>query len=271
MATEIPRKVLEVAYHDWAQRYLRSLRMEDFMEGVSQATQRKITVESMDVVHVHRPDIQTFNELLIQAPRKGRRRPVQVCPDNLVVVCDTPIVAEGSFDVPLQPVGPFWVLEYVSKATRRKDVEVSLPKYEVDLKVPYFSMFTPDDRELVLYRHNGTKYVSVPPNEHGRYALPELEMEIGLLDGWMRFWFRGALVPLTPDLQRDLEQARQRADNEKRRADSAEQRANSAEQRAAAEKQRADNAEQHVRQLEDELRRLRAQLTSSQTPPPDAP
>jgi hypothetical protein len=83
-------------------------------------------------------------------------------------------VAEGNFDVPLQPVGPYCVMEYISKNTKRKDEEVSFPKYERDLKVPYFSMFTPDDRELVLYKHNGEKYVTVFPNEHGRYPLPEL-------------------------------------------------------------------------------------------------
>src|SRR6266446_646585 len=101
MASDIPRVLLEVAYYDWAQKYLRSLRLEDFMEATSQATQRKITLESCDLIHVQRPDVQVFNELLIQYPRKGKRKPGQVVPDNVLVLCDKPIKAEGGFDLPL--------------------------------------------------------------------------------------------------------------------------------------------------------------------------
>jgi hypothetical protein len=30
----------------------------------------------------------------------------------MVVIHSEPIDAEGSYDVPLQPAGPFWMLEY---------------------------------------------------------------------------------------------------------------------------------------------------------------
>jgi Uma2 family endonuclease len=278
MPRDIRQRLLEFSYHDWAQRYLRSLPLEHFMEATSQATQRKISLESLDLVHAQKPEVQVFNELLVQYPRKKKRRPGQVVPDNMVVVCETPIKAEGSFDVPLQPAGPFWVMECVSKNTKRKDNEESFDTYETDLKVPYYSMFTPDDQELVLYKHNGKKYVAVQPNEHGRYAIPELELEIGLLDGWMRFWFRGELLPLPADLLRSLEEARQRAEQEKRRAEQekerAEQQTKRADQemeRANLEKQRADAATERAHQLEQELERLRAQLQQAQQRPPESP
>ena len=93
------------------------------MEATPQATQRKITLESLALVHAHRPDVQVFNELLVQYPVPRRKKPGQVVPDNMVVVHSEPIRAEGSYDVPLQPVGPFWVLEYVSRSNRRKDYD----------------------------------------------------------------------------------------------------------------------------------------------------
>jgi hypothetical protein len=62
-----------------------------------------------------RPEVQYFNELLVQYP--FGRPPVirQVVPDNLVVLHPEPLDPVGSYDVPLQPGRPFWVMEYVSR------------------------------------------------------------------------------------------------------------------------------------------------------------
>jgi Uma2 family endonuclease len=89
-----------------------------------------------------------FNELLVQYPWRGQRRPRQVVPDNMVVVCKEPIQAEGSYDTPLQSERPFWVLVYVSKYTKRKDYEEDFTRYEGELKVPYYLLFYPDKQEL---------------------------------------------------------------------------------------------------------------------------
>src|SRR5215472_4741034 len=103
MSTNVPRALQEIAYEREAQAYLRSLPLEHFMEAIPQASQRKITLESLDLVKSRRSDVQVFNELLVQYPRRGQRKPGQVVPDNMVVVCDQPIDANGSYDVPLQP------------------------------------------------------------------------------------------------------------------------------------------------------------------------
>jgi Uma2 family endonuclease len=242
MSTNLPRAIVAVTYAEAAQEYLRKLPPEHFMEATAQATQRTITLESFDLVHARRPDIQHFNELLVQYPlakRRGKKKIGQVVPDNMVVVCEQPIKAEGSFDVPLQPVGPFLVLDCVSRHNKRKDYEQSFAKYEQELKVPYYLTFYPDDQELTLYRHNGEKYVTVLPNEQGRYGIAELELEVALHEGWVRYWFRGELLPLPADLQRDLDEARQQLREAIRRAEEAE---------------RARLA------LEQELARVRAQL-----------
>jgi Uma2 family endonuclease len=239
MGTERPRVFTEILYHEAAQEYLRSLPLEHFMEATPQAHQRKITLESLDLVTARRPEVQLFNELLVQYPVKGEKKPKQVVPDNMVVIHPEPIHAEGSFDLPLQPVGPFWMLEYVSRSSKRKDYDDNMEHYEHALKVPYYLLFQPDVQELTLYRHNRTRYISVKPNEAGRYAVKELELEVALLDDWVRYWFRGELLPLPADLLHQVDEFRQRWQLEKRRADD--------------EKRRADEAEK-------ELARLRALL-----------
>ncbi|HEY7315049.1 MAG TPA: Uma2 family endonuclease [Gemmataceae bacterium] len=222
MASIKPRHLLSLEYDRYAREYLRRLRPEHFMEAFGQSTQRKITVESLDLVQVRRPEVQVFSELLVQYPHGREPRPHQVVPDNMVVLHDTPLKVEGSFDIPAQPARPFWVLEYVSKNSVRKDYDDSFYKYEQELKVPYYLIFHPEEQELTLFRHTKRKYVSVKPNEHARLALSELQLEMELLGGWCRFWYRGELLPLPADLLRRAEEAEQRADQEKQRADAAE-------------------------------------------------
>jgi len=212
----MPKALVRLRYEDAAQEYLRKLPLEHFMESTPQARQRKITLESLDVICEKRSDIQVFNELLVQYPRPRKKKPGQVVPDNMVVVHSAPIEAEGSFDLPLQPVGPFWVLEYVSRSNRRKDYDENMRKYEDELKVPYYLLFAPQKQEMTLYRHTGEHYEAIQPGKNGRRAVKELEIEVGLLDGWVRYWFRGELVPLPGELVRQVESETRRADAEKR-------------------------------------------------------
>jgi hypothetical protein len=172
--------------------------------------------------------------------------------------------AETSFNLPLEPAGPFWVLEYVSKSNKRKDYEDNFDKYEIELKVPYYLIFYPEIQELTLYRHDGTKYVTVPPNEHGRYPIPEVKIEVALLDGWVRYWFEGELLPLPAELQRDLDEAkrqaereRERAEQEKRRAEEERERAERERERAEQERRRGDDLQRSLAELESELKKLR--------------
>jgi Uma2 family endonuclease len=215
MPTEMPRVLVEMAYEKAAREYLRRLPLEHFMEATPQATQREITLESLALVKAQRPDVQVFNELLVQYPLPRRKRPGQVVPDNMIVVHPEPIKAEGSYNLPLQPAAPFCTLEYVSKSNERKDYTDSMNKYEHDLKVPYYLMFVPDSQEMTLYRHNGQKYVSVKPNAHGRCEIPELELEVGLHGSWMRYWFRGELLPLPAELQAELHNERRERQKER--------------------------------------------------------
>ncbi|MBA4064092.1 MAG: hypothetical protein C0501_10345 [Isosphaera sp.] len=250
--TTFDRGRTKLLYDYAADRYLRSLPPEHFMEATPQSTQRKITLESFDLIHALRPDVQCFNELLVQYPRSGEDpdKPGQVVPDNMVVVHPEPIRAFTNFATPLQPVGPLLVLEYVSKHSERKDYVVSYNKYEQDLKVPYYLVFYPDADELTLFHLRDGKYRTVYPNEAGRYAIPELELETALLDGWARYWFRGELLPLPGDLLRQLTAVKDQLAASQQALQDAQGKLTEAERRAAL-------AEAELARLKEEMARAR--------------
>jgi hypothetical protein len=242
--SSVPKLHVEANYESYAREYLHKLRPEHFMEATDQARQRAITLASLGLVQARRKGFHLFNELLVQYRRKGKKRPGQVVPDNMVVVCDQPITAVSSYNTPIEPAGPFWVMDYVTKRFIRKDYVDSFKKYEQELRVPYYLIFYPETQDLTLYHHSGESYVSVQPNEQGRYAIPEVEMEVAILDGWVRFWYQGALLPLPAELQSELDEAKRRATQEKQRADQAEQ--------------RARDLQNALRAAQEELARLRS-------------
>jgi Uma2 family endonuclease len=239
--------VLRLRYDKAADAYLKSLTLENHMEAAEQAMQRKITLESMDLVSARRPDVQVFNELLVQYPLEPNSDKLgQVVPDNMVVIWPEPIKVSGSFNTPYQPAGPFWVLEYVSKHSTRKDYEENIQKYEQDLKVPYYLIFYPDTQDMTLYKLHKGKYSSVKPNRDGRCPVAKLDLEIALLDGWVRFWYQKELLPLPGDLLRALEATEEKLEQER-------------SARQAAETQREQERLGRLA-AEDELARMRAEL-----------
>ena len=77
-----------------------------------------------------------------------------------------------------------------------------------------YSRLEQDEAEADAYVELGGSldwFDTFDPDVYGRYTLPEVEMEIGLLDGWVRFWHQKQLLPLPSELQRDLHAANRRA------------------------------------------------------------
>jgi Uma2 family endonuclease len=204
---DVSRQELEKLYERIASDYCSSLPLEHFMESTDQSTQRKITVESLDLVTAQWPEFQVFSELLILYPLTDAdlKKPTRVCPDNMVIVHDEPIVAKGSFNVPLQPVGPTLILDYISTENKRKDYVDNRRRYATDLHVPYYLLFEPEVQKLTVFRLSGEKYVAVKPNAAGRLAIPPLKLEAAIHEDWVRFWFGGELLPLPADLLKENE------------------------------------------------------------------
>ncbi len=214
---DVTREELLRLYDRAAEDYCRSLPREHFMESTYQSTQRKITLESLDLVSAVWPEFQVFSELLILYPltEADLKKPTRVCPDNMVIVHDERIDAVGSFNVPLQPVGPTLILEYVSQGNQRKDYVDNRVRYAHDLKVPFYLLFEPEPQKLTVLQLKGAKYVTVKPNSDGRLAIPPLELEVALHDSWVRFWFRGEMLPLPGALLLERDAARLQADEER--------------------------------------------------------
>jgi Uma2 family endonuclease len=235
-------------YERAARQYERSLPLEHFMEALPQSKQREITLASLAVLTARQPEVQVFNELLVQYFFQGNLR--QVVPDNMVRLSRVVPQTKGSFNVELESAKPLLVLEYVSAETMRKDYKGSFAKYESELKVPYCLMYYPDRADLRFWRHTGEVYERLSADAEGRYAIPELELEVGLRDGWVRFWHKGELLPLPADLLGQLDLERQRAEHEC--------------QRAEQERQRAEQEREQRLTAEAEVERLRALLAQSQ-------
>src|SRR5438067_2253249 len=160
------RRWTALDYEQAAQEYLRSLPLEHFMEAIAQATQREITVESFALLKMRCPEIQYFNELLVQYLFQGELR--QVVPDNMLIVSAQPIQSSTNFAVELETARPFLVMEYVSVNSERKDYQESYRKYEQELQVPYCLMFHPEKQDLRVYRHDGQQYIRLEPDLNGR-------------------------------------------------------------------------------------------------------
>lgn len=260
-AIEVPS---QEEYERMACEYMASLPLEHYMEGKPNAFQRKITLESFDLVTVQRPEVHLYSELLVQYPRPNQRTG-QVVPDNMVVLQDQPSQTEMSFNIVHEDATILMVLEWVSRgrANQRKDYETNRKKYERELRVPYYLLYDPDELKLTLLRLEGTTYADVKPNAEGRLPIRELDMEIAVLDGWVRYWYQGKLLPLPAEMQAELdelharaEQSELRAKQETQRAEQEKQRAEQEMQRAEQEKQRADAEAERARKLADKLRSL---------------
>jgi Uma2 family endonuclease len=208
MSRTLPEPRIRYSYDRWAEEYLRKLPPEHVMESVAQSLEKLILMAALQLIHLRRPDVQAFSELLIQYDygRPPTRR--GVVPDIMVVLHPEPIVATTYYGLPMQPVPPFLVFECVSNSNKRKDYEDSHDKYERELRVPYYLLFYPDNDELTLYRRGRSRYISVKPNAEGRYAVPEMEMEVGVREEWLRVWFRGELMPTPTEMQQRFDAER---------------------------------------------------------------
>jgi hypothetical protein len=120
------------------------------------------------------------------------------------------------------------------------------------LEIPYYLLFYPDNEEMTLFKIGKKGYKAVPPNTNGRVAIPELELEAGLLEGWVRFWFRGELLPLPGDLLKQLNATRDQLAVAQTAAQTAEKRADNEQKARLA-------AEAEIARLREELAKARGQ------------
>jgi hypothetical protein len=139
------------------------------------------------------------------------------------------------------------MLEYVSKYSERKYYDDNLDRYEQELNVPYYLLFYPDTQDLTLYRSVDRRFLAVQPNPNGRLPIPALEMEVAILDGRVRYWFRGELLQLPGDLMLKLDETTRLLSAERKRA-------NDLENTLAAEREARAAMERELEQLRSATR-----------------
>ena len=240
-------------YEQAAREYCESLPLEHFMQSTFQTTQCKITLESFDLICAVRPEIHIFSELLVQyGPISNLLR---VVPDNMVIIYEGEIDATGSYNMHNDEKSkPFLMIEYVSESNKRKDYVDNMLRYERDLHVPYYLLFEPENQILSLFKMNARKkYATVKANAEERFAIPELELEVGILDSWVRYWFRGELQALPVELSEELETTKAALKTAERRLGQSERRAGRVEIQLDQERLERIRAEQRLGVTEQRL------------------
>lgn len=198
-----------IFYDAQARAYQETLPLEHYMESPHQQMQRRITLASFDLIHAARPDIWCHNELLIQYPQSDDDRDIgRVVPDNLIVVAEGPIQGRIAFNTPFEAGDMVLAMEYVSEESKKKDFETNMTRYD-RLKIGHYLIFDPIGKAVHLFKRSRAKksYLPVKAKRNGRYPVPPLELELGVYDDWLRFWFRGRLLPLPGELDEQLTHA----------------------------------------------------------------
>ena len=145
--------------------------------------------------------------------------------------------------------------------------------YEQVLKVPFYAIFDGFDGSLACFLLEDGAYVPMEPDAHGRFAIPFLNVSLGIWEGafqnyewcWLRFFDAEGQLLLTDE--ESTRREKKRADQEKAQADRAielaareKEKADRANERAEKEKERADAANVRADAANLENARLREQL-----------
>jgi Uma2 family endonuclease len=137
-------------------------------------------------------------------------------------------------------VPPLIVMEYVSgDGSEEHDTTPDTGKfwvYEQAIVAPFYVIFDPQRASLEVYRLVEGRYQQMTPNEHARYLIEPMKVELGVWEGtvgkfpgtWLRAWdpATGKMLEL---LEERLETAEERAETAEERAETAEERAETAE------------------------------------------
>lgn len=187
------------AYQHAAEEF-RALRpKQELIEGVSQSTQSRITQDSLTVLRRRHPGFTVFGELMIVYDEAGKLK--HITPDNAVA-----LVPEDD------PRRQSWNWEYEGRSllvvfdslARREDYPAALKVYE-QLRIPYCVEVDLEAKSVIVRHFNG-RLTPMASDPHGRYEIPELNIKLGLFDGWLRFWHQDRLLPIAEEQDEQLEE-----------------------------------------------------------------
>jgi Uma2 family endonuclease len=139
---------------------------------------------------------------------------------------------------------PNLVIELLSPSTAKVDRTTKKELYQNTWKLPNYFWFHPFTKEFKGFRLMNGIYEPIAPNALGHLWSDELELFLGLHDGYLRlFTPKGLLLP-----SQEEEEAL-RADTEALRAEAEAQRADRAEDALQAERDRSERLAARLREL----------------------
>lgn len=193
------RQSLE-AYRHAAEEFRASRPPQELGEGVSHNTQSRITLDSLTVLRRRHPGFTVYGELMIVYDDAGKLK--QVTPDNAValVPSDDPRRLSWNWEHESRPL--LMVLDSLSP---RKDYAAARKVYE-HLRIPYIVAFNLSDKTLEVRHESDQGSVLLEPDPHGRFEIPELNIKLGVFDGWVRFWHQDRLLPIAEEQDEQLEE-----------------------------------------------------------------
>ena len=178
---------------------------------------------------------------------------------DLLGVLDVEDRERGKWLVTAEGRGLDFVLEVHVGGDRKKDAERTVQLYS-SLGIPDYFIYDRGRGQIIGHRlaEDRKSYRRLVP-QAGFYRSEALGLDLGLVDGRLRFFIGGALLPEAAELIARLErltaELEQKRDAEAERARAEAERAKAVEDRAAAETGRADRAEKRLAELEAELAR----------------
>jgi Uma2 family endonuclease len=183
---------------------------------------------------------------------------------DLFVVFDVEPGERISWIVDREGRGLDFVLEILFAGDRKKDMVQNVVRY-ARLGVPEYFVYDVKLGDIRGWRLEAgrTEYTPIV-GQHGRWRSETLELELGLLDGKLRFYAASALLQLTHEVNAALGQALDAAEARARQAqeevaEEARLRAEEARLRAEEARLRAEEARMRA-EAEAEVARLRAEL-----------
>lgn len=171
-------------------------------------------------------------------PQKGAEAPDWFYVPNVPPTLDGQM--RRSYVLWKESIPPYIAIEFVSgTGAEERDNTPWQGKfwvYETVIRPAYYAIYEVQKASVELYELYTNRYQRMSPNHHGRFAIGQLGVELGIWQGyyknvelpWLRWWDAAGNLLLTGEERASVEasradQAQARADQEQARADQEQQ------------------------------------------------
>ncbi|NES94395.1 MAG: Uma2 family endonuclease [Desertifilum sp. SIO1I2] len=229
-----------------------------------------VLIRSLESAWSHRTDFFTGGNMFIYYSSAQARNRDFRGPDFFAVLdVDSTTSRQGWVVWEENGRYPDVIIELMSQSTAQNDIGSKRDIYERIFRTPdylVYDPFNPDSLQGWRLSQDNFRYHPLEPNDRGWLWCQSLGFWVGTWEGtieretavWLRFYDRDRNLVLLPEeaAQQQVEQERQRAEQERLRAEQEQQRAEQERLRAEQEQQRAEQERLRAERLAARLREL---------------